>query len=141
MIRKIELEDYPNLIAIWESAVKSTHDFLKEGDFIYYKEQLPVYFEHVVLLGYVENGALVGFMGISGDNLEMLFVHNDFRGKGIGKILLSYAIMNLNVTRVDVNEQNMQALDFYRYMGFHVIKRSAVDGQGKSYPILHMGYN
>lgn len=141
MIRKIEVGDYPDLIAIWESAVKSTHDFLKEEDFSYYKEQMPVYFEHVVLLGYEENRALVGFMGISGDSLEMLFVHNDFRGKGIGKILISYAMGSLNVTKVDVNEQNTQAVDFYKYMGFNVVKKSALDGQGKSYPILHMSYN
>lgn len=44
MIRKIKVTDYPRLIEIWESAVLSTHDFLKEEDFLYYKEQLPVYF-------------------------------------------------------------------------------------------------
>ena len=30
MIRKIKVTDYPRLIEIWESAVLSTHDFLKE---------------------------------------------------------------------------------------------------------------
>lgn len=44
MIRKIKVTDYPRLIEIWESAVLSTHDFLKEEDCLYYKEQLPVYF-------------------------------------------------------------------------------------------------
>lgn len=44
MIRKIKVTDYPRLMEIWESAVLSTHDFLKEEDFLYYKEQLPVYF-------------------------------------------------------------------------------------------------
>ena len=29
MIRKIKVMDYPRLIEIWESAVLSTHDFLK----------------------------------------------------------------------------------------------------------------
>lgn len=32
MIRKIKVTDYPRLIEIWESAVLSTHDFLKEED-------------------------------------------------------------------------------------------------------------
>lgn len=139
MIRKIEASDYQNLITIWESAVLNTHDFLKEEDFNYYKEQIPTYFEHVVLMGYEESGILVGFMGISGENLEMLFIHNDFRGKGIGKQLIYHAIKNLEVANVDVNEQNIQAVDFYKHMGFKVLKRSALDGQGKEYPILHMG--
>ena len=38
MIRKIKVTDYPRLMEIWESAVSSTHDFLKEEDFLYYKE-------------------------------------------------------------------------------------------------------
>lgn len=43
MIRKIEVTDYPRLVEIWESAVSATHDFLKEEDFRYYKQQLPTY--------------------------------------------------------------------------------------------------
>ena len=77
MIREIKLRDYPRLIEIWESAVLNTHDFLKDEDFIYYKKQLPVYFEHVKLLGFEESGILAGFMGIAEENLEMLFVHNN----------------------------------------------------------------
>ena len=40
--------------------------------------------------------------------------------------------------KVDVNEQNTQALHFYQNRGFEVIARDAIDGQGKAYPILHM---
>jgi putative acetyltransferase len=39
---------------------------------------------------------------------------------------------------VDVNEQNEQALGFYRHLGFEVVGRSPLDGQGKPYPLLHM---
>lgn len=138
MIRKIEPKDYQDLIPIWESAVLNTHDFLKKEDFEFYKEQIPLYFEHVDLFGFEENGKLVGFMGIANENLEMLFIHNDVRGKGIGKKLLKFGIVNCKVTKVDVNEQNSQAVGFYEYMGFRVLNRSALDGQGKEYPILHM---
>jgi len=139
MIRKIKVTDYPCLIKIWESSVLNTHEFLKEEDFTYYKEQMPVYFEHATLWGFEEDGVLVGFMGFAEENLEMLFVHNDCRGKGVGKKLIMYAIDNLKVTKVDVNEQNTQAVGFYKYIGFHILNRSELDGQGKEYPILHMG--
>jgi putative acetyltransferase len=138
MIRTIKETDYPRLIEIWESAVVNTHDFLKEEDFLYYKQQLPVYFQHVTLLGYEQEGALIGFIGTAGENLEMLFVDNNYRGTGIGKKLTEYAIAHLQITRVDVNEQNTQAVGFYRYIGFHTVKRSELDGEGKKYPILHM---
>ncbi|MFC3757388.1 GNAT family N-acetyltransferase [Chryseobacterium tructae] len=139
MIREINKADYPQLMRIWESSVLSTHDFLKEEDFNYYKKEIPGYFEHVTLLGFEENGALIGFMGVAEGNLEMLFIHNDHRGKGIGKKLIQYGIDHLKVTKVDVNEQNEQAVGFYQYIGFRILERSALDGQGKEYPILHMG--
>ena len=77
-------------------------------------------------------------MGIAERNLEMLFVDNDCRGTGIGKKLIAYAIANLQVTKVDVNEQNTQAIGFYKYMGFSIVGRSELDAEGKEYPILHM---
>ena len=138
MIRKIEVTDYPRLVEIWESAVSATHDFLKEEDFRYYKQQLPTYFQYVNLYGWEKDGRLVGFMGIAEGNLEMLFVDNDYRGIGVGKELITYAIDNLEVTKVDVNEQNVQALGFYKHVGFQVYERSELDGEGKEYPILHM---
>ncbi|WP_292265642.1 GNAT family N-acetyltransferase [Butyricimonas sp.] len=138
MIRKIKATDYPRLMEIWESAVLSTHDFLKEEDFLYYKEHLPVYFQHVTLFGFEQEGILIGFMGIAERNLEMLFIDNNYRGTGIGKKLITYAIDNLQVTKVDVNEQNTQAVGFYKHIGFSVYKRSSLDGEGKEYPILHM---
>ena len=138
MIRKVKATDYPRLMEIWESAVSSTHDFLKEEDFLYYKEQLPVYFQHVTLFGFEQEGILIGFMGIAEGNLEMLFVDDNYRGIGIGKRLITYAIGNFQVTKVDVNEQNIQAVGFYKYMGFSIYKRSNLDGEGKEYPILHM---
>jgi putative acetyltransferase len=68
----------------------------------------------------------------------MLFMHPAYRGKRIGKTLLEYAINNLNVTKVDVNEQNEQAVGFYKHCGFETLGRSELDASGKPYPILHM---
>ncbi|WP_313419020.1 hypothetical protein [Sphingobacterium multivorum] len=47
-------------------------------------------------------------------------------------------IRKLQVYKVDVNEQNQQAVDFYLKKGYQLIGRSTVDGMGKSYPILHL---
>lgn len=138
MIRKMEVTDYPRLIEIWSSAVEHTHDFLKKEDFVFYKEQLPTYFGYVNLFGYEYDGVLQGFMGVAEGCLEMLFIHDDWHGKGIGRKLLNHGIENLGVTKVDVNEQNEQAVGFYEHVGFHTVQRSAYDGQGKAYPILHM---
>ena len=138
MIRKVESADYPRLMEIWESVVLHTHDFLKKEDFLYYKEHVPSYFPYVSLLGFEQEGCLVGFIGIAEDNIEMLFIDNDYRGKGIGKQLIFHVINKLHVTKVDVNEQNVQAVGFYKHIGFNVVTKSELDNEGKAYPILHM---
>lgn len=58
----------------------------------------------------------MGFMGVYETTLEMLFVDNQYQGKGIGKELLNYAIQRLGINKVDVNEQNIQAVGFYQYI-------------------------
>lgn len=70
--------------------------------------------------------------------LEMLFVAPDARGGGVGRQLVAHAIGQCGATMVDVNEQNEQAVGFYRKMGFVETGRSPLDGQGKPYPLLHM---
>lgn len=85
IIREIKETDYPVLVEIWESAVLHTHDFLKQEDFLYYKENLINYFRYVSLYGFEQDQKLVGFIGTANSNIEMLFVHNDYRSMGIGK--------------------------------------------------------
>ena len=77
-------------------------------------------------------------MGISGKKLEMLFIKNNERKKGLGKQLLNYGIEKFNVKEVSVNEQNLNAKGFYEYMGFKTYKRAELDEQGNPYPILYM---
>ena len=139
MICSIGKEDYSKLIEIWVSAVKATHDFLKEEDFDFYREHLPIHFNHISLFAYKdEAGEIKGFLGVIDDSIEMLFIDNESRGSGIGKILMDYAINELDARRVDVNEQNKQALDFYYHLGFKEIGRSEFDGEGKNYPIISL---
>ena len=133
--------EYSVLLNVWESSVRATHLFLEKKDIEAFKKiiQAKNVFDHVNLTCARDDyNNIIGFMGVSNDNLEMLFVDPGFIGKGIGKILLLHALSNLNITRVDVNEQNEKALKFYEHFGFKVISRSEFDGTGKPFPILHM---
>ena len=80
----------------------------------------------------------IAFMGIKDTRLEMLFIKNDERGKGLGKQLLNYGIENYSVKELAVNEQNPNAKGFYEHMGFRTYKRTELDEQGNPYPILYM---
>jgi putative acetyltransferase len=84
-------------------------------------------------------GSLVGFVGVADGKMEALFVHPAWHGLGIGRRLAEYAMGQLGATEVDVNEQNEQAVGFYRKLGFEVLGRSELDGTGKPFPLLHLG--
>lgn len=128
------------LMNIWEESVRATHKFLQEKDIQKLKPLVLCGFRQVQSLYCFkgENGVIAGFMGISSDKVEMLFIHPDYRGMGIGGRLISFAIQKLNVRFVDVNEQNPGAKGFYEHYGFKSVRRSELDAQGNPFPILHM---
>ncbi len=128
------------LLSIWESAVKATHLFLSEGEIRAIKSYVPRALADVPVLVAAENdsGVPVGFMGIAGKRLEMLFVSAESRGQGIRKGLLQYGMDRYAVDELTVNEQNPSAKEFYAHMGFAVCKRTERDEQGNPYPLLYM---
>lgn len=91
-----------------------------------------------VLSGYGLFGGFAAFAGIDGDMLEMLFVAPHARGKGLGRQLVEYLIRERGIRRVDVNEQNTQAVRFYARLEFRATGRDATDSSGRPYPILHL---
>lgn len=138
-IRLATEKDYPRIMEIWESAVKATHDFLSEEDFNYFKEIIPRdYLPNLDVYLISQNEKTQGFASVADGNLEMLFIHNDVRGKGLGKKLYEFMKDKTGLTKVDVNEQNPQAIGFYEKLGFKQTGRSEEDGSGKNYPIIHM---
>ncbi|WP_018918766.1 acetyltransferase [Vreelandella zhanjiangensis] len=139
-IKQATKADYPVLIEVWEASVRATHDFLAESDLLALKPLiLEQYFDAVdLVVARNDTGDIVGFCGVYDDNIEMLFIAPQARGQGVGALLVSHAINTQAATKVDVNEQNEQAVGFYQHIGFSVIGRSPLDGQGKPYPLLHM---
>ncbi len=139
-ITGISKSEYPELMQIWEASVRATHHFLKEEDILFFRKVIPEQYLDAVRLFAARgiDNRILGFLGVSDDNIEMLFIHPDSRGKGIGSALLSYAVNELHLRKVDVNEQNEQAVGFYLHQGFSIVDRSELDNTGKPYPILHL---
>jgi len=132
--------DYLELIAVWESSIRASHSFLSEEDIAFLKPLILEQYLDAVDLRIVKDefDNVIGFIGVAEQNVEMLFVSAEHRHKGIGALLLKNAIRNQAAKKVDVNEQNPDAVGFYKALGFNVIARSPLDGQGKPFPLLHM---
>ncbi|MBP0444638.1 acetyltransferase [Roseomonas sp. SSH11] len=139
-IRRSSESDLPFLLAIWRGAVRATHGFLSPADFFR--------IERLVAEDYLPRGGFwvaaddgnrpLGFMGMTGAHVDALFVDPAFHGQGIGRLLLGQALEEAGPVTVDVNEQNGEALGFYRRMGFRPFGRSETDGEGRPYPLLHL---
>ncbi|MDY7559392.1 GNAT family N-acetyltransferase [Pseudomonas sp. 10B1] len=132
--------DYPELARLWEDSVRATHDFLPDSYILMLKRLvLDEYLDAVMLICSKDTQQrITGFAGIAAGKVEMLFIDPEYRGQGIGKLLLNHAIDHFHADRLDVNEQNHQARGFYLKLGFEVIGREELDGMGQPYPLLHM---
>lgn len=139
-IRVVHPSEYKEITTLWEASVRFTHHFLKEEDILFLKPLILNEYLGEVKLFCIKDiyQHITGFLGSSEDKIEMLFIDPTFIGKSIGKELLSYAVKTLGIKKVDVNEQNDQAVGFYKHFGFEVTGRAEVDSMGKPYPILNM---
>lgn len=140
VIHTPKTSDYARLVQIWEDSVRATHDFLPDSYIELLKNLvLTRYLDAVMLICTKDSRQRInGFAGVSAGKVEMLFIDPHYRGQGLGRQLLSYAIEHMNADELDVNEQNPQALGFYLKQGFEVIGRTEHDGLGQPYPLLHL---
>lgn len=127
------------ILSVWEQSVKATHDFLSTEDFEEIKHFLSMFDFNLLHVHCLMNDfEVVGFMGVSDRKIEMLFLLPNHFGKGLGKQLIEFAFEKYQVNEVDVNEQNINAVSFYRKFGFEPYDRTDKDDQGREYPILKM---
>ena len=128
------------VIDVWEQSVRATHHFLEPPDIDFYKTLVEGidFGSFDLYCVFDETNEMIGIIGVAAFKLEMLFLKPGSIGKGIGKALMSFILEDLKVTKVDVNEGNAKAVEFYKRSGFRVYDRTALDDHGKPYPILKM---
>ena len=140
-IEPLSSDDFTEIVEVWEASVRATHHFLSEKEIAFYKPLVLKYaLPEVQLWGVRLQSKLCGFIGVSSNKVEMLFMAPEFIGKGLGKKLLNFALNKLHIYLIDVNEENPAALGFYQHMGYKIISRDDVDGNGRPHPILHLEY-
>lgn len=128
------------LLTVWEASVRATHLFLSDAEILQIKEYVPQALQGIAHLIVAEDdaGAAVGFMGIEDGRLEMLFLSPAARGQGLGPPPAGIRHHPYGVRELTVNEQNPQAVGFYKHMGFATYRRTETDEQGR--PILDFVY-
>ncbi len=127
------------MFEIWEGAVKATHHFLSQDDILSIGIQVKEYLANATFFVVTDHfNNLFGFMGMTENKIDSLFIHPQYFGKGAGKFLIQHAVSLHDKLFVDVNEDNNQAKVFYEKMGFKVFERTELDDEGRPFPILKM---
>ena len=122
MIRKFENLDLDAVMQIWLQANLDAHAFIPasfwEAHFEMVRDMLPQAELYVH-----ENEAprqIDGFIGLTENHIEGIFVAKSARSKGIGRALLEYAKSRRPRLTLSVYQKNQQALAFYRREQFTV---------------------
>lgn len=140
-LRASTSRDAARILDIWSRAVDATHGFLLPADRAAIGEEVKAFLPQAPLTLAV-NAAdhALGFMFVHEGHMEALFIDPDHHGKGIGRALVESALALHPALTTDVNEQNGEALSFYRRLGFEPTGRSDLDGQGRPYPLIHLRF-
>ncbi|EPI2802179.1 acetyltransferase [Citrobacter koseri] len=138
-IRRSRQDEGEKLIAIWCRSVDATHHFLSASYRSELEELVRSFLPEAPLwVAVTEQDEPVAFMLLAGQHMDALFVDPDVRGYGVGKLLVEHAFTLAPELTTNVNEQNEQAVGFYKKMGFKVTGRSEVDDLGRPYPLLNL---
>lgn len=138
-IEKYTDKDRVQILNIWEKSVLATYDFLNPTDFEKINQLVQTFnFNDFEVYFLKQNDDVAGFIGLAERKIEMLFFSPEYIGKGIGRKLAEFAFSKLKADKVDVNEQNTNAIKFYEKLGFKTSERTDKDDQRKEYPLLRM---
>lgn len=141
-IEPVNPSDYPELVDIWERAVRSTHHFLDDDDIAYYRPLVKArYLPSLdIFVAFGKDKTPMGLMGLAPGKVEMLFIDPDYQGQGIGRKFLNYALALYPTLEIEANEQNDHAVGFYKNFGFKAVGRKELDGEGRPFPLVILRY-
>jgi putative acetyltransferase len=141
-VHPVSTDDLPRIVDVWEASVRAEHDVVSEAYIEFFKPIVRDELVRLVELAAVraDDGAIVGFVAIADSRIEALFVHPGWRRMGIGRRLTQYAVTSRAATSVDLDEQNVAGIAFFRSVGFAIVGRSDIAGVGKAFPRVHLQY-
>ena len=128
MIRKFETQDLDAVMQIWLQANLDAHAFIAASFWTEHFEMVRDLLPQAELYVH-ENEAtrqIDGFIGLTENHIEGIFVAESARSKGVGKSLLDYAKSRKPCLTLSVYQKNERALAFYRREQF-IVQSEGID--------------
>lgn len=126
MISRLQSEYIGRVAEIWLEGNLNAHSFLPAQ---YWRDNFELVKE---LLGqaevyvYEDAQKIQGFIGLNDEYIEGIFVSDEMRSQGIGKLLLDFVKNRKAKLSLNVYQKNTRAIQFYQREGF-VIRCEGLD--------------
>ena len=120
MIRELRKVDINKVAEIWLDTNIKTHYFISAQ---YWKSNFELVKElllQATVYVYEDKQEIQGFIGLSNEYIEGIFVSAEMQSQGIGKILLNYGKGKRNKLILNVYQKNTRAISFYQREGFEI---------------------
>ena len=120
MIRKLRKADINKVADIWLDTNIKAHYFIPAQ---YWKRNFDLVKElllQATVYVYEDKQEIQGFVGLSDEYIEGIFVSAEMQSQGIGKILLNYVKGKRNNLLLNVYQKNARAISFYQREGFEI---------------------
>lgn len=126
MIRRLQETDIDRVMELRLGVNLKAHDFVPaaywRNNFEPVKEMLPQAEVYV----YEVAEEIQGFVGLTGDYIEGIFIADEMQSQGIGKHLLDHIKTGKDTLHLNVYKKNTRAIHFYQREGF-VIRREGLE--------------
>lgn len=120
MIRELRKVDINKVAEIWLDTNIKTHYFISAQ---YWKSNFELVKElllQATVYVYEDKQEIQGFIGLSNEYIEGIFVSAEMQSQGIGKILLNYVKGKRNKLILNVYQKNTRVISFYQREGFEI---------------------
>lgn len=120
MIRELRKVDINKVAEIWLDTNIKTHYFISAQ---YWKSNFELVKElllQATVYVYEDKQEIQGFIGLSNEYIEGIFVSAEMQSQSIGKILLNYVKGKRNKLILNVYQKNTRAISFYQREGFEI---------------------
>lgn len=126
VIRRMEARDLEAVASIWLASNLETHSFIPAEYWRGNYEAVKAALAQAEVYVYEDAAGVLGFVGLSGDYVEGIFVASHARSHGIGRQLLDHVKATHRCLELNVYAKNRRAVEFYQREGFE-LKGSGVD--------------
>lgn len=103
------------------------------SNYEFVKEMLPQAEVYV----YEDDKMIQGFIGVSDEYIEGIFVSDEMQSRGIGKMLLDYIKDKKDRLQLKVYQKNVRAMSFYQREGFTIQSESMDEFTGEKEYVMN----